>query len=109
MAVEFRHDAHAKSPGSSKLIQNAPMAQVNAHIRSTRPTGPGPNILPATPAESQRIDGAIEERMLAQMKPKPREEIPSPLSGEAERDFLADATTDEMKTYFEKKYPNGAR
>jgi hypothetical protein len=27
----------------------------------------------------------------------------------AERDFLANATTDEMKSYFEKKYPGGAR
>jgi hypothetical protein len=91
-----------------QFIQNAPMAQVNAHIRTTRPSGPGPNLLPATPADSQRIDTAIEERMLAQMTPKSREEV-KPLSGEAERDFLANATTDEMKSYFEKKYPGGAR
>jgi hypothetical protein len=35
-------------------------------------------------------------------------EVQSPLSGEAERAFLMDATTDEMKAYFEKKYPGGA-
>ena len=70
------------------------MAQVNAHIRSTRPGGPGPNLLPATPAHSQRIDAAIEERMLAQIRPQ-REEVQSPLSVEAERDFLANATSDE--------------
>ena len=91
----------------NQFIANAPMAQVNAHIRSTRPSGPGPNILPATPADSQRIDTAIEERMLAQMRPKSREEVQSPLSGEAERAFLANATADEMKSYFEKKYRNG--
>jgi len=92
-----------------QFIQNAPMAQVNAHIHATRPNGPGPNILPATPADSQRIDTAIQERMLAAMKPKSQEEVQSPLSGAAERDFLANATTDEMKSYFQKKYPGGAR
>jgi len=43
---------------------------VNAHILATRPSGPGPNILPATPAHSQRIDSAIEERMAAQIRPQ---------------------------------------
>jgi hypothetical protein len=92
----------------NQFIANAPMAQVNAHIRATRPVGPEPNILPATPADSQRIDSAIEERMLAQIKPKSAQSF-EPLSGEAERDFLTDATTDEMKSYFERKYPGGAR
>jgi hypothetical protein len=87
-----------------QFIQNAPMAQVNAHIRTTRPSGPGPNILPATPADSQRIDTAIEQRMLRAMKPKSQEEVEL-LSGAAERDFLANATTDEMKSYFGKKVP----
>ena len=82
------------------------MAQVNAHIRGTRPSGPGPNILPATPAHSQRIDAAIEERMMAQIRPQPQAQ--SPLSGEAGRDFLENATTDEMKAYFQRKYPGGA-
>ena len=82
------------------------MAQVNAHIRATRPSGPGPNVLPATSAHSQRIDAAIEERMLAQIRPQ-APALP-PLSGEAERDFLENATTDEMKVYFECKYPSGA-
>jgi hypothetical protein len=35
-------------------------------------------------------------------------EVQSPPSDEAERDFLMDAITDEMKAYFEKKYPGGA-
>ena len=91
----------------NQFIQNAPLAQVNAHIRATRPSGPGPNILPATPAHSQRIDAAIEERMLAQIRPQPPAQ--SPLSGEAERDFLENATAEEMKAYFERKYPAGER
>jgi|AmaraimetP72IA01_FD_contig_31_10440164_length_405_multi_10_in_0_out_0_2 hypothetical protein len=63
-------------------------------------------ILPATSAHSQRIDQALEERMAAQIRPQPQAQ--SPLSGEAERDFLEHATTDEMRTYFERKYPSGA-
>jgi hypothetical protein len=90
-------------------IQNAPMKDVNAVLEQRYGRKPRPNILPATPADSQRIDTAIEERMLAAMKPKSQEEVQSPLSGAAERDFLANATTDEMKSYFEKKYPGGAR
>jgi hypothetical protein len=93
----------------AQFIRYAPMAQVNAAIRASYPSGPGPNIMPATPADSQRIDTAIEQRMLAAMKPKSQEEVQSPLSGAAERDFLANATSDEMKAYFEKKYPGGAR
>src|SRR5215475_11667158 len=47
--------------------------------------------------------GSPEERMLAQIRPQAP--VQSPLSGEAERDFLENATTDEMKAYFERKYP----
>ena len=93
----------------AQFIRYAPMAQVNAAIRASYPSGPGPNILPATPADSQHIDTAIEERMRAAMHPASEEEVQSPLSGAAERDFLANATTDEMKAYFERKYPGGAR
>jgi hypothetical protein len=93
----------------AQFIADAPWAQVNAAIRATYPSRPRPNILEAQSAHSQRIDLAIEERMLAAMKPKSQDEVQSPLSGAAERDFLATATTDEMKSYFEKKYPGGAR
>jgi len=49
------------------------------------------------------------EQTFAQIRPQPQEEVQSPLSGEAERDFLESATADEMKAYFERKYPGGAR
>jgi transposase len=93
----------------AQFIANAPMAQVNAAIRATYPPGPRrPNILEAQSAHSQRIDQALEERMLAQMKPKSAESF-EPLSPEAEREFVETHTLEEVKQYFEHKHPEGAR
>jgi len=66
--------------------------------------------LGATRPEIRRTGKRVQafERTFAQIRPQPQEEVQPPLSVEAERDFLENATTDEMKAYFERKYPGGA-